>query len=594
MGSGPRRYFEGLLLLLLATGFATLASTGRLGGMVTAVAAAAYLVRGIWFWRGRAPRLPGWWWVLALVLYTPVFAWDGMVLSHGFFQASLHFVVLAGAARLFSPLNRRDEVTLSVLAFLEVLTAALLTISGVFFLLFLLFLALLVAALVAQEMRDAEAAASPGSTAAGAGAAPQLRRAQLLRFSLLLSLGIAACGTAIFFLLPRTSLGAWAGRPGGTGLTGFSDEVRLGAIAQLQRDDAPVMHVRLLQSDLDAQAFQHIPWRGRGLTEFDGQRWYSSDVPALFGTQGGSLVVAGADGADAASMVRYQVTLEPMNTPVLFFPSRLLRASTRFPVLAWDRATATLASPGGDFGGTAYEGVSDLAQPSPQALRNTAAARGYGFSAYLQLPAELDPRSPALARSSVAHAGADDDDRMQALSDYLQARYQYSLEDLPQGEHPLAAFLFDQQAGDCEYFASALAVMARTLEIPTRVVNGFAGGTYNPLTGEFVVHGSDAHSWVEAYFPTREVARRYPFRGSRGAWIGFDATPPGAAPAAAAWPGAGMVLDALSSLWQEWIVNYDWMRQARLAGALQSGVGAGAGALWDSASAASAALWTSA
>src|SRR6185437_2908679 len=533
MGSRLGRYFEGLLLLLLATGFATLATTGRLAWPVAACAAGLYAVRGAAFWRGAAPNLGARWWALGLVLYAPLFALDGTLYSHSFMQASLDFVVLAGAAKLLFRVNRRDEMTLGVLAFLEVLTAALLTVSGTFFLLFLLFLALLVATLVAHEMRQAEAAAN----AAPAWNPAPPPRGPLLRFSLLMGAAVAVCGAGIFFLLPRTALGEWMSRPSGSALTGFSDQVRLGAVAQLQRDNQPVMHIRLLQPVMDPQVFQRIPWRGRGLTEFDGQRWFSPDVPSLFATQGGSLAVAGGPGEDASQLVRYQVTLAPMGTPVLFFPARLLRASTRYPVLAWDRATATLATPGGDFSGTSYAGVSDLSEPAPEVLRATPAARGYEYGQYLQLPSDLDPRVAALARSIVAHAGGDDYDRMQALSDYLQTHYQYTLDDLPQGEHPLSTFLFDQPAADCEYFASALAVMARTLDIPTRVVNGFAGGEYNPLTGEYVVRGSGAHSWVEAYFPTRrpnpyggglQRGRRYELRYGRGSWVAFDATPAGA------------------------------------------------------------------
>lgn len=592
MGSRLARYYEGLLLLLLATGFATLASTGRLAWPVVACASALYAFRGIGYWRGRAPELGAHWWALGLVLYAPAFALDGTLYSHSFLQASLDFVVMAGAAKLLFRVNRRDEMTLGVLAFLEVLTAALLTVSGTFFLLFLLFLALLVATLVAQEMRQAEAAAD----CAHGWTPVQPHRGQLLRFSLLMGCAVGVCGAAIFFLLPRTALGEWISRPVASALTGFSDQVRLGAVAQLQRDNVPVMHIRLLSPEVDPQSFQRIPWRGRGLTEFDGQRWYSPDVPSLFATQGGSLAVAVAPVRDASQMVRYQVTLSPMGTPVLFFPARLLRASTRYPVLAWDRATATLATPGGDFAGTSYSGVSDLSEPAPEALRATPAARGYGYGQYLQLPDDLDPRIAALARTIVAHTGEDDYDRLQALSDYLQTHYQYTLENLPQGEHPLSTFLFDQPAADCEYFASALAVMARTLSIPTRVVNGFAGGEYNPLTGEYVVRGSAAHSWVEAYFPTRSGfgpggrngGRGYELRAGRGSWVAFDATPPGTSTASFSWLGSGMVMDALSSLWQEWVVNYDWLRQARLAGALQTGVGSGAGALWQSAGAATA------
>jgi len=64
----------------------------------------------------------------------------------------------------------------------------------------------------------------------------------------------------------------------------------------------------------------------------------------------------------------------------------------------------------------------------------------------------------------------------------------------------LPQFLFVTKAGHCEYFASAMAVMLRTLGIPSREVNGFLPGEFNDVAGDYIVRGSDAHSWVEAYF----------------------------------------------------------------------------------------------
>jgi transglutaminase-like putative cysteine protease len=582
-----RRRCEGLLLGLLATGFATLAITGRLGWPVTVAVSCAFILRGVLFALGREWRISTRAWSLTLVAYLPVFALDGWWLSQSFLVASLHLVVLAGAARIFAPRQGRDDLLLGILAFLEVLTAALLTVSGVFLLLFLLFLALLVLTLVAQEMARAEAAA-----AVRLAAAERVPSGRLLRFSLLLTGLAVAVGGLVFFLLPRTTLGGWAARPLGAGLSGFSDEVRLGAIASLQESDRPIMHIRMMDATppLAPPEFQRIPWRGRGLTRFDGQRWYDPEPPAVFGTEDGRIQVGRPAWREPAELVRYQVLLEPLRSPVLFFPPRLLSAVTHDPVLAWNNNTATLAGLASDATGGAYSGVSDLAVPSADDLRQAGdpGRARLRLRPFLELPPQLDPRIPALARAIVAGAPGDSWDRMQALATYLRTRYQYSLENLPVGKDPLAAFLFDQRSGDCEYFASALAVMGRSLGIPTRVVNGFLLGSYNQLTGEYLVRGRDAHSWVEVYFPVSEAMRRDGF--DRPQWITFDATPAAGTQHAAAQNGAGMLLDALSSVWQEWVVNYDWLRQARLAGGLQGGVaGAAAGVLRDGGEAAAAA-----
>ena len=79
---------------------------------------------------------------------------------------------------------------------------------------------------------------------------------------------------------------------------------------------------------------------------------------------------------------------------------------------------------------------------------------------------------------------------------------------------PLAEFLFIRKQGHCEYFAAAMAVMLRTQGIPSRVVNGFRPNEFNDVTSQYVVRDSDAHSWVEAYFPGH-------------GWVSFDPHPVG-------------------------------------------------------------------
>jgi protein-glutamine gamma-glutamyltransferase len=73
-------------------------------------------------------------------------------------------------------------------------------------------------------------------------------------------------------------------------------------------------------------------------------------------------------------------------------------------------------------------------------------------------------------------------------------------------------FLFEQRRGYCEQFSSSLAVMARSLGIPARVATGYVPGEYNPFTGLHEVRASDAHAWVEVYFPGY-------------GWSTFDPTP---------------------------------------------------------------------
>jgi hypothetical protein len=97
-----------------------------------------------------------------------------------------------------------------------------------------------------------------------------------------------------------------------------------------------------------------------------------------------------------------------------------------------------------------------------------------------------------------------------------------------------------------------MTVMLRTLGIPSRLVNGFLPGEYNDVAEDWIVRASDAHSWVEVYFPGF-------------GWIPFDPTPP-ADPAVRGWFGRlALYYDWFQLMWSEWIINYDFSHQMSLA-----------------------------
>ncbi|MHA2611486.1 MAG: transglutaminase family protein [bacterium JZ-2024 1] len=122
------------------------------------------------------------------------------------------------------------------------------------------------------------------------------------------------------------------------------------------------------------------------------------------------------------------------------------------------------------------------------------------WSVYLSLP-PLPERVKVLARR-VAGSGSVSQ-KMTRLMDFLLREYTYTLDvpKIPQGQDAVDFFLFESRRGYCEYFASALAVLARSVGIPARVVGGYRGGTYDALSGDFLIYEKDAHTWVEYYLP---------------------------------------------------------------------------------------------
>lgn len=120
---------------------------------------------------------------------------------------------------------------------------------------------------------------------------------------------------------------------------------------------------------------------------------------------------------------------------------------------------------------------------------------------YLALPPEVPERVKSLAIALTASA-ATPYDRAHAIEQYLRT-FPYTL-DVPRpptNQDVTDYFLFDLKKGYCDYYATAMVVLARAAGVPARLVTGYASGAYNLNSERFVVTEADAHSWVEVYFP---------------------------------------------------------------------------------------------
>ena len=128
------------------------------------------------------------------------------------------------------------------------------------------------------------------------------------------------------------------------------------------------------------------------------------------------------------------------------------------------------------------------------------------------------------------------------------------------GPDPLADFLFNVRSGHCEYFATAMAVMLRTQGIASRLVNGFLPGEFNEAAGAYTVRQSDAHSWVEVYFPETK------------SWVTFDPTPSAGRTPTVRTGLAGYLSkysEALELMWFQYVVGYDKQEQRSLVTSLR-------------------------
>ena len=566
-------YFELALYLLVCTGFGTLASTGSLDLPSIILVGIALAIRGYLLARRRQFAISESWTAPLSVAYFVFFAADYFAFSRGFLPATVHLALFGVVVRMFSLRRERDHVTLAILAFLMVLASAVLTVDSIFLFSFAAFMMMAVGTFVLLEMRRSGHAANIQAKHSNDPYEHRHLAFSLARVTPALMLMILFSGAAVFFLMPRMSTGYMGDYSFGTDLSsGFSDHVQLGQIGQIQQSNAVVMHIQI---DGDTIGRYDLHWRGVALSNFDGTTWSNPREQFILQRQPDNSFRVPQGNAPLRSyvttslerehLIHYRVLMEPIGTNVFFLAPWARSISGNYRVLAADSVGAVY-----DFDSqraiSRYEAESDIAAAAPAELR--AAGRNYPpqiQASYLRLPA-LDPRVPGLA-AQITSSSSNDFDKAAAIEKHLRTRFGYTLQ-LPRTKvkDPIANFLFERKQGHCEYFASAMAVMLRTLGIPARVVNGFRSDEFNDLTANYVVRAKDAHSWVEAYFPGY-------------GWQTFDPTPAGGSGSPQGWGRVALYIDALASFWRDWVVSYDSSHQYVLG---QTAVGRSR-ALWEGA-----------
>jgi protein-glutamine gamma-glutamyltransferase len=561
-GRAINKYFEFSIYLLVLVGFGTLASTGGLDLPAMLLAGAALAFRGYLLAEGRRIAISERWTTPLSIGYFAFYAADYLLLSRSFLTATVHLVLFAVVVRTFSLRRDRDYTMLAILAFLMVLASAVLTVDSVFLLFFAAFMLMAVATFILMEMRRSGQSARAQARYSNDPAEHRQLAFSLARVTPGLVLMILVSAAAMFFLLPRMSAGYLGGYSFGTDFsTGFSDQVQLGRIGQIQQSDAVVMHIQI-DGDQDGRYALH--WRGVALANFDGRNWSNPrEQYVLYRESDGSfripLIGQGITQAVTSRdhLIHYRVVMEPIGTNVFFLAPWARRVKGAYRTLQIDDGGA-VSDLDTQRSVNLYEADSDISTPAPEQLRVAGDYLPQFTLAYLQTPKGLDSRIPRLAEQ-IAGSASNRYDKAVALERYLKTHYGYTLQLLrsPVAD-PLANFLFERKQGHCEYFASSMAVMLRTLGIPARVVNGFRSDEFNDVTGSYVVRAKNAHSWVEAYFPGY-------------GWVTFDPTPGGTIESPQGWGRAMLYLDAAASFWREWVISYDASHQNILGKAVLSG-----------------------
>ena len=262
-----------------------------------------------------------------------------------------------------------------------------------------------------------------------------------------------------------------------------------------------------------------VPYRGVVFDEYNGKGWEIStgDAAETLTSPSPRFDMYAARNTDSIQGPTREVAqvfhVEKDSSNVIFGayrPETVFFPTSSIKVDPYNSLRAPYAIPGG----STYSVISRVPNASPNQLRS--AGTNYPkeiVERYTGIPATGLDRTRNLARK-LTEGTTNPYDAVMAMNRYLKKTYPYDLSIPPQREDMDAVeyFLFEQKRGYCEQFSSSLAVMARSLGIPARVVTGYVPGEYNPFTGLHEVRASDAHAWVEVYFPGY-------------GWSSFDPTP---------------------------------------------------------------------
>jgi len=153
------------------------------------------------------------------------------------------------------------------------------------------------------------------------------------------------------------------------------------------------------------------------------------------------------------------------------------------------------------FSGDAYQVETQVRLPTEAELLETTTEYPGWTERYLQLPDDFSEQIAALAveiTQDVEHPY----EKASAITRYLRINIDYArtIPAPPTGADPIEWFLFEQQMGFCNYYATAEVLMLRTLGIPARMAVGYAQGDLDPESGQYAVRKRDSHAWVEVYF----------------------------------------------------------------------------------------------
>lgn len=355
----------------------------------------------------------------------------------------------------------------------------------------------------------------------------------------------------LFVVMPRLGPLWSVPAPQGSGSTGMSDELKLGAIGELVKSREPAFRVSF---DTTVPSADLLYWRGMLLEHFDGVTWRQR-IQLPLGNDPAPPAPTNTD-----ELSSYSVLLEPHQGRWLFTLGVPLRVESEFLKIQ-RQPGQVIQSRWPVSKKSRYQVTSILTQVLDRSELGDADHR-----IYTQLPEHANPRAKELAEQWAGDQLTSSAIAARAL-DLFRTDFIYTLRPQTLGQDAIDQFLFETRRGFCEHFASSFVFLMRAAGIPARIVVGYQGGEMNPVENYLLVRQSDAHAWAEIWLdetgwvgidPTSAVA---PSRIDRGIAEALDErervlieNP---------WQNNGVLRrvfhqwDAMGFAWNRWVLNYD-------------------------------------
>lgn len=512
--------------------------------------------------------------VINLLLFIVV-SWGSLTLFRGGLNVSLfsQFVAALMVIKLLDRRTCRDAAQILTLSVFLVVGAVLTSNSIWLGLMLLVYLPVVIGAVLWHQLaRVEENAGTPTGTETS------LRRLTKRRTAFV---SIAAVGMAVpvFLLTPReigsNAFGAWGSAAVGR-VVGFNDEVKLGTGGLISESQEPVLDLEVFNraGEPAGSTGRRFYLRGAVLDDYDPETgvWGRRGDPRNTYQPGPSpitrtsMTAVGGDRPNDWS-IRQEITIRNIagERGHLFSIWRTNQVRVDPPAqLRFSRSDGALRVQGHE-GKVSYTVHSNDQEPPPDDWEEHGPT--HGALVDLELPEPIRALAERLLRDAGIEperglrSAADDNQAVSILRNHFTAGgFRYTLDTLsaPPGRDPIEWFLTENREGHCEYFASALAAMCRTVGINARVVTGYVATDYNTTTSSYLVRASNAHAWVEA-----EVLPGY--------WRVFDPTPTADLtrihePPRGLLAGVRRIMDTIEFAWIRTVVSYDAETRSELLG----------------------------